>query len=113
MRLKRANIVPLKLEPMGRKMELSKPIARKAAILMKSTLLLGILATVSVTSAYEASAADGCRSGLVRYHGQCMTYRQRAAHKRIASKADTPAPAPAKTCPFTVPITGQVINLPC
>ncbi len=94
-------------------MELSKPIARKAAILMKSTLLLGILATVSVTSAYEAAAAHGCRAGLVRYHGQCMTYRKRSMLERIASKANTPAPAPAKTCPLTVPITGQVINVPC
>lgn len=84
-----------------------KLIARPAAILMKSTLLMGLLAATSVTTAYEASAAGGCPTGMTRYHGRCMTYVHRR-HLILAAQKNA-----AKTCPVQLPVTGQVVNMPC
>ncbi len=86
-----------------------KPIARPAAILIKSTLLMGLLATTSITTAYEADAAGYyCRRGLVRYHGHCMTHSQRERLRLAAQAAAQP-----NMCPMTLPVTGQVVNVPC
>ncbi len=86
-----------------------KPIARPAAILMKSTLLMGLLAAASVTTAHDAAAAGGCPVGQTRYHHRCMSY----VHKRMLEMAARNKATPTPMCPMTLPITRQVVNVPC
>ncbi|MEI9901040.1 MAG: hypothetical protein WDN31_13885 [Hyphomicrobium sp.] len=84
-------------------MNLFKPVA--AAILLNSTLLVGALTTVSFATSFEAAAAHGCQGGQSRYHGVCMSYRQKASLQRRSAPKE-------KKCTTLgpMPITGQILT---
>jgi len=92
-------------------MNLLKSIAsrQRPRIMFQCPLLAGAVMTVTAFKVDNAAAYGFriCPSGRTSYGtgGVCMTYAQRAARWANAGQA--------KTCPVTLPVTGQTVYLPC
>jgi hypothetical protein len=87
-----------------------KSIARPAAALLKAAVVTGLLATASLTTAHDANAGrrHHCSNGYVSYEGRCVPLGLKMAKIRKKKNAQqTP------TCSATMPMTGQVVNMPC
>jgi hypothetical protein len=96
-------------------MNCSKSTRRPARMLLKATLLVGLLTTISVSEANDAAARNygPCRTGYTKVGGVCMTYLQRRLKMIREAKANQPPPAPVNMCTMQMPITGQVVSVPC